>query len=167
MRVLLVRHAEAVEQEDFPGSDLERPLTPAGRRVANQAFRHLARAMKRPDLIVTSEAVRSRETAEILRKAFGRTKARVSALLNPGAEFRQFRVLLNELPANVASVALVGHEPDLSRIVARAVGCAQMDIRIKKGACVEIEIDRACRTGELRLLVHPEILIARRGGRGA
>jgi phosphohistidine phosphatase len=146
---------------------MARPLTAAGRRSAKEAFRHLARVMKRPDLIMTSEAVRSRETAEILRKAFGRSKARASSLLNPGADFRRFRELVNELPANVEFVALVGHEPDISRIVARAVGSMQMDIRVKKGACVEIEIDRACRTGELRLLVHPEMLMAQRGGRRA
>jgi phosphohistidine phosphatase SixA len=39
MRVLFLRHAEAVESSGFEGSDLERPLTGKGRRTMKAVAR--------------------------------------------------------------------------------------------------------------------------------
>ena len=65
MKILFVRHAIAADPPDFrDASDLARPLTAEGRRKARRVFQALARFYDPPDLIVSSDATRARQTAD-------------------------------------------------------------------------------------------------------
>ena len=65
MRVLLVRHGEAVDGRDAP-SDHERWLTEAGRRTVTTVGEMLGRLDLHYSAILTSPLVRAVQTAEIL-----------------------------------------------------------------------------------------------------
>lgn len=155
MRILFIRHAEAVEADEFPGRDLDRPLTPKGQRAFQRMARMLAGNYDPPRCILTSEAKRARATAEILSEAFGSGPATVAPALNPGATLTSY---LNSLPGGgwkkKGLMVVVGHEPDLGKAVARLVGASKARIKLVKGACAEVEWTGA-RAGVLRALLNP------------
>ena len=161
MQVLFIRHAEAVDADRFKGEDLLRPLTSQGRRNARKAYGYLAKVMDPPDVLITSEAVRAQETADIFAACFGVRKIKISPLINPGSEPRHYRKLIREIGFKLKRIAIVGHEPDLASIVADIVAPDRLNIRIKKGACVEVEVNDHFR-GDLLTLVPLRILLGRR-----
>ena len=69
-RLTLLRHAKSSWQQ--PGlTDKERPLNQRGLRDAPVMARRLAELSVRPSLIITSPAVRARETAKLIARAIG------------------------------------------------------------------------------------------------
>jgi len=154
MKLLFVRHASAVDPLDFRGDDLLRPLTEDGVRKARKLFQTLARFYAAPELIVSSEAVRARQTADLLAEEFSKAERERTALLNPGADHTTLVRWLRALDRPLERVALVGHEPDISRMVGGAVAQGNLNIEVKKAACIEVDCNRIGR-GELTLLLPP------------
>lgn len=159
MRVLLVRHAEAVDKSAAFGlDDLSRPLSEGGRRCARRAFRRLARCVPPPDVVLSSAAVRAGETARILAQCLHCPQpVRVVPVLNPGARPADLRRVLGALPPDVRRVAVVGHEPDCSAWLAEITADGRLRARMAKGACAEVEMNRIGK-GELVFLAPPELL---------
>jgi phosphohistidine phosphatase len=111
MRLLIVRHAEAV-----PGSPDElRSLTPEGRERARELGRRLREEGVHPDAVVSSPLLRARETAQAL--DFGEPE--VDERLAPGATPFDVR---DAALGRGALVLVVGHQPDCSRAVAVLTG---------------------------------------------
>lgn len=159
MRVLFVRHAEAIESSDFEGSDLDRPLTGKGRRTMKLVARSLVQRFDQPDRIVCSQAERARSTAEILANAFGGLAVEERAELNPGARLPTVHRLLAEaLKKGDALVVLVGHEPDLSAAVSDLVADGHLRLKLKKAACADVELTSPT-TGRLRALLDPSLVV--------
>jgi phosphohistidine phosphatase len=156
MRILFIRHAEAVEADEFDGPDLKRPLTRAGEKSARKAFRTLARLIDEPDVLMCSEAVRARQTAKLAAAAFKMPGIVQSAKLNPGCSIKLFQKLLKELPGSTELVAVVGHEPDFSSIISELVARGRLDLDLRKGACAAVDVDG--RRGRLVFAVSPDML---------
>ena len=115
MELFLVRHATALPLPEGAGEEADdaRPLTPKGVRRFRKVVRGLAALGVELDLILTSPKRRALETAELLAHLL-QGEVRVSPHLAepPGEE------LLAEIPQE-GRVALVGHEPYLSALLAR------------------------------------------------
>lgn len=156
MRLWLLRHAEAVEADAFDGDDLDRPLTPAGRRSAGIFFTRLAAVRVAPERVISSCAMRAHQTARLFCRAYGIPAPRLDRRLNPGASFKQLRAVVNESAAEVRSVVLVGHEPDFSSAVSAWTSRGELDLAFKKGALVELEI-RSGRHARLVMAVPPDL----------
>ncbi len=157
--VLFIRHAEAADKLTFSGPDMSRPLTAGGVKTASRFFKALARLYPVPDVIFSSKAVRARQTADLLAKAFKGTKVKESELLNPGAGHDDFRKLIALLSPDTALVAVVGHEPDFSRILAYVISDGILRIDVKKASCIEADVNRLGR-GELRQALLPKAVKA-------
>lgn len=157
MKLWLIRHAVAVEADAFSGSDMERPLTGGGRKSAQAAFKRLAHYRQAPDIIISSQAVRARQTAGLLGLAFGMKKIHRDERLNPGCRFKDMKNVVAAIPGTVAVAALVGHEPDISRAVSRWTSDGQLALAVKKGAWIELEVDQ---NGDATLLalLPPDLL---------
>jgi len=69
-RVTLLRHAKS-SHHDLAVNDHDRPLNPRGERDAPVMGRRLTRKGGRPTLILTSTAVRARQTARLFAQAIG------------------------------------------------------------------------------------------------
>jgi phosphohistidine phosphatase len=156
MKLLLIRHAPAVRNGT---RDQERPLTPRGRARFRLAARGLARIADRPDVLLTSPLVRARATAEIAAAAFKKVRPRVEPAL---AQDNMVAVVaaLKKCPRG-ATVAVVGHEPTLSRLLARMLGVYHDDDRFafKKGGAALVDLpDGPTAAGQLRWFVKPRIL---------
>jgi phosphohistidine phosphatase len=119
MEILIVRHGEAVDEAQGFG-DEGRFLTDRGRKVSRRVAKWLAKKKARtPQVIWTSGAVRSVQTAEILAHYTGATVV-TCAELAPGADPS---LVITRLRADQPKglVALVGHEPSLSALVSLLV----------------------------------------------
>lgn len=122
MNLLIVRHGKAVDAAPGLG-DAGRWLTGKGRRVTRRVAQWLVRREeRRPAAIWTSPLVRAVQTAEILAEAAALTgEVSVAAELMPGRDAREVVKLL-AAEAQEGPLALVGHEPLLSEIVATLIG---------------------------------------------
>jgi phosphohistidine phosphatase len=155
MRVLLIRHSAAADKAVLSKSDMDRPLTEEGREEAHKMFKAVSGLYPKPNLIVSSQAARARETAEIFCSCFGKPKRIESELLNPGCNFKDFQKLMAGLSGRPEWVVVVGHEPDFSQILGQilADGCLRIDV--KKASCIEVDVNGLCK-GELKLMLSPK-----------
>jgi phosphohistidine phosphatase len=160
MRLLIIRHASAVPSGTPGVADDDRPLTPRGRARFRAAARGLARIVRRPDVLLTSPLPRARATAEIAARAFRRIEPVVEPVLAHGSVADVVAALARQ-PAD-ADVAIVGHEPVLSALVARLLGGAQGDrFAFKKGGAALLDLPDGVRgAGRLVWFVKPRILRA-------
>src|SRR5438874_2282335 len=119
MRLLVVRHAIAEDREGFARShknDADRPLTSEGRHKMERAALGLKALIPELDVVGASPYKRAFETAEIIASAYGDLTVERVAELTPGASLDRVVAWLTGGHAR-GSVAVVGHEPDLSRLV--------------------------------------------------
>ncbi len=65
-QIILVRHAQAIEANEFNGKDFDRPLSVKGREHALIMTRYLRLIGVKPDCVIASPSLRTRETAEIM-----------------------------------------------------------------------------------------------------
>ncbi len=140
MRLWIVRHAPA-EDPTAEGHDAARALTPKGRERFEQAVRGLRVLDARFDLILHSPLLRAVQTAELLAPlSQGRLQVAPELALEPSEDLLAL--------CEGRSVALVGHEPHVSTLVAWLIcGWESLGptgaVLFKKGAV-------ACLEGELR-----------------
>jgi phosphohistidine phosphatase len=111
MQLVLIRHARAEERALFK-RDRTRALTGDGRRRMRKAARGLQALVPGLTGIATSPLLRARQTAEIVATACNTPAARPLTALAPGGAAHTVLAWLRAQPAD-ATLALVGHEPDL------------------------------------------------------
>lgn len=163
MQIHLLRHAIAAPRDAarFP-DDAIRPLTRDGRRRMQSAARGLRALGLRFDVILSSPLARTQETAQIAARALRpHPPVKVLRPLAPGGGAGGVLAALSGLPAG-ASILLVGHEPDLSRLAGALVleHRDALPIEFKKGALCRIDFEGAARLGAGRLIYHlpPRVL---------
>src|SRR5262245_51521612 len=160
MKLLIVRHASAAAPEEGV-ADEDRALTPRGRKRFKKAVEGLAEIMPSPDVLLTSPLRRARETAEIAGKSWKLTPTEEPLLAGGSAE-----ELLASVTAHAEDsvVALVGHEPDMSRFLAHLVGGPAERLPFKKGGAALVELPSdASGGGRLLWFMPPRLLRALRG----
>lgn len=143
IRVYLVRHGIAADPA--PGEpDDSRPLTAKGRRRFRRAARAFARLGEKVDQLFTSPLVRAVQTAEILARSLGQDEVGVLEELRSGAPIPGLFSALDARIEDGEGVALVGHDPQMSRLVAalaRLQSTEDARIDFRKGAIVRIDVD--------------------------
>jgi len=158
VRLLIVRHAIAVAR-DTPGlPDTERPLTEEGEAKFREAARGLARLVDSPDALLTSPWLRAAQTARIAGEAWGKIQPMETEVL-AGGSFEEQAAVLDGYPES-ATVAVVGHEPYVSALLARLLGSKQEDrLTFKKGGAALVEVPgRLADGGQLLWFLPPKVL---------
>ena len=119
-RLVLLRHAKSSWEDDLP--DVERPLAPRGRRDAAEAGRWLVAHVGRPDLVLCSTAVRTRQTwawaAESEPDVLGPVPVRHEPAIYE-AWSDTLLDLARGLADEVRTAVLVGHGPGLPDLAER------------------------------------------------
>jgi len=118
--LILLRHAKS----DWSGgeADLLRPLAKRGRRQAPDAGRWLAARIGRVDLAFVSPAERARSTWQLASAELAappRTRFDDRAYAASGSALLG---LVRELPDDVNTVVLVGHNPGIEDLVSTLTG---------------------------------------------
>jgi len=139
MQLYVVRHGIAVQSaEGIP--DKWRPLTDKGRRRFQKTARAFGKLGRRLDLILTSPLVRAVQTAEILAGETEHGEVAVLAELDPRFEVEVLRNAITIRARKAGAVAIVGHEPQLSSVLAALSGASQADIDLENGAIVRVDV---------------------------
>ena len=131
-----MRHSLAVS-ENSPHTDYDRPLTNAGRELAARTAGHLSRF--EIDLIVSSSAARTAQTAEIVA-----TECRITSPIYSRSLYLADANTYRNAPAdlldsNPPAVLVIGHNPGISTLINRwseqyhsvipaSVGVFQLDV---------------------------------------
>ena len=151
MDLLVIRHAIAVDPADSTDDD-SRPLTPEGKKKMRQGAQGLRQSVPAIDVLATSPLVRAVETAEIVAEAYGDLATVVVPVLAPGHPASAVAVWLEKQRAHNV-VAVVGHEPGLSRMVSWFLsGTERSIIDFKKGAACLLTFPGAVTASSASLL---------------
>lgn len=145
----LLRHAEAEPHGSRP--DSERRLTERGEQQARAAGIALTKLGATFDAVLFSPKTRARQTAELAAEGWSedaRARLRAYPPLAGGFDAREAAEALSEVAAD-GRVLLVGHEPDLSRVVADITGGT---IDLKKGGLAVVRLEGGA-SGELVILM--------------
>jgi phosphohistidine phosphatase len=128
-----------------------RTLTVDGRNKMRRAAKGLALLLPEIHLLVSSPLVRAVETASIVGREFPKAKAKEISQLQPGAPSDALLHWLAQQPAD-AVVCLVGHEPDLGRVVSVALAAKERSFyKMKKGAACLLQFDAEVKPGRATL----------------
>ena len=110
----LIRHGLAGEHGSY-ANDNERPLTDEGQQKTRQVAERLHGLKLRFDLILTSPLVRAHQTANLLLEAKLSHVLQVSSWLAPeGSLAHWLQWFEHERSSDITTLALVGHEPNLT-----------------------------------------------------
>jgi phosphohistidine phosphatase len=141
MELILWRHADA--EDGSP--DMARRLTKKGRKQAAHVAEWLEKRLPKDYMLLSSPAVRARETAEAL------AKPRLVEALAPGASVKEILQAAG-WPDGDRTVILVGHQPDFGRAIAYLVSRRETDWTLKKGGLWWLAPD------EVRAVISPDLL---------
>jgi phosphohistidine phosphatase len=158
--LLLFRHAKSDWDAEFE-HDRERPLNKRGKRAAKRMGRYLAEAGSVPGRVLTSPAVRTRETVRLASES-GSWKSKIeveNALYEAAPD--ALAALIREQPDVHSVVLLAGHEPAFSETVSRLIGGGEVSMPTAAIACIEFDVERwsdVSANGRLAWLVTPKLL---------
>ncbi len=137
----VIRHAKS--SWDFPHlSDFERPLNDRGSRDAPMMGKRLRDRGILPDCLVSSTALRARETSVRISAEIGFPEK--SIIFRRGVYEAGVSSLLKEIrafPVDAASAFLVGHNPGLTDLVEYLTGKYIGNLPTCGTACIEMEMD--------------------------
>ena len=144
-RLHLLRHAKS-SWDDAGLDDHERPLAPRGRRAADQIARWLSESDVRPQLVLCSTALRTRQTLERVHEALGSPEVGyLSGLYHAPGEALLARI--RALPETLDEVLFVGHNPGLADLAlglgAESAERRRIEAKLPTGALVSFELDVA------------------------
>ena len=166
MHLWLLRHAKSSWDEPEL-DDRDRPLAPRGEQSADRMNDYLRSAGIRPDVVLCSSALRTRQTLARVLSALG---PELEIHIEPGLYTFDASALLERVRAipDGVSAMLIGHNPAIEELAARlAARGDRLDTLAQKyptGALAEIEFpagswhDVGTTTGELTRFVVPREL---------
>jgi phosphohistidine phosphatase len=109
--------------------------------------RHLARRGVRPEVVLCSPSVRTRETLELVAKPLGaELEVEFDGELYLASE-RELQARIEQVPAGAESVLLVGHNPGVGELAAQLAGRGDREAidalhdKFPTGALAEFRID--------------------------
>ncbi|CAN5661497.1 histidine phosphatase family protein [soil metagenome] len=122
--LLLLRHAKS-SWKDPSLPDFERPLNERGRKAAELLGKLIAKQDITIDLVISSPAVRARQTIDLLLRAARRSpELRFDQRVYEASPTRLLEVL-SQIEDDRKSVLLVGHNPGMEELLALLVGVEQ------------------------------------------
>jgi phosphohistidine phosphatase len=159
MQLLIVRHGIAVDRGAPGQADEDRALTEEGQKKFREVAQGLAEILPAPDVLLTSPLVRARETAEIAAKAWGGLALEEESALAGGSPAKILGALKPHREKSL--VAIFGHEPDVSELVAHLIGTKNAEsVAFKKGGSALLELDASLARGHLLWFAPPKLLRA-------
>lgn len=156
MELILLRHGKA---EDINiGGDFTRELVEKGREQSRRAARLLRAANALPEIVLSSPLTRARQTADEFCQTAQIPGAVIQGWLACGmspetalAELAAFR--------DFKRVAIVGHEPDFSQLIAWVLGANGGGIVVKKGCLTCLSVNPPSRNGWLVYMIPPKLAL--------
>ncbi len=155
MNLLILRHGKA--EDHHVAGDFSRALVEKGRQQARRAAKLLKVNGMLPEIVLTSPLIRARQTADEFCQSAGIAGALIQAWLACGMTAK---TAMTELSAfrDFKCIAIVGHEPDFSKLVESILGAASGSIEFKKGAIACLTVNPPSPHGTLAYLIPPKLI---------
>ncbi len=126
-RLILFRHAKAAR--GAPGMrDFDRPLEDRGRDDARVIGAYLARHRFTPNRVVISPSLRTRETWDHAATSFRLPAATEDERIYEAAP-EDILAVISEVPAEIETLLLVGHNPGLHQLACILIATGDIDHR--------------------------------------
>jgi phosphohistidine phosphatase len=137
--LLILRHGKA--QPDAPDGDRPRELVERGRRGSAAMGAYISTLTGVPDAILTSDARRAVQTAEIVADAAGFTGDLTIVPQIYGADLRTLVALVRSILDEVDTAVIVGHNPGFEELAAALAGIDEDDVRLPTAGLAHLEFD--------------------------
>lgn len=138
--LLILRHGKA--QPDTPaGGDRARKLTKRGRRDAAAMGAHILATIGTPDAIITSDAARARQTAELAAEALDFSQPLTIEPSVYAADLPDLLAVLRAIPDDVDTALLVGHNPGFEELTAALASRDEEEVTLPTAALARIDLD--------------------------
>jgi phosphohistidine phosphatase len=141
VELYIVRHAIAADRgPEWPDDD-KRPLTDRGIDRFKEGVAGLAWLGVQLDIVLTSPLIRARQTAEYLCAGLPEQPAveTVDALA-PGHTSLEVMEQIARAAGSAATIAIVGHEPELGELTGWLIGTKRA-VPLKKGGVCRLDMD--------------------------
>lgn len=119
-QIILVRHAKAIELDDFNGMDFDRPLSEQGEQSLAIVAKYLRLIGVKPNRIVASPSKRTKQTAEWFHTQYPELKIEyIDKLYNGGSVGKRdgdtiHLEVVNKTKKDATILMIVGHNDDLT-----------------------------------------------------
>jgi phosphohistidine phosphatase len=123
-RLILIRHAKT-EQLTGPGLDFDRVLTERGHTDSVLMANQLIKASNYPDLIISSTAIRAKQTAEIFAENLKYKKENIvlkKFLYHDFYDKKEILKVINKIEDKCNIVFIIGHNPYISELASQMTG---------------------------------------------
>jgi phosphohistidine phosphatase len=149
MKLVIIRHGPAGDRAEWESEgrdDRLRPLTSEGKKEMRRVAKGLATLLSRIDVLATSPLVRAVQTAEIVASQYECDTVTVEVLA-PGHDPEQVVKWLRSQRGE--TVAIVGHEPDLSTLTCYLLaGQRSSFLALKKSGATLLELSEPAAPGK-------------------
>ena len=151
--LLILRHAKT--QSNAPAGDHARELTGRGHRNAAAMGAYIRNLTGTPDAIITSDATRARQTAEIVATAVDFAGPLTVEPRIYAADLNTLLALVRSILDEVGTAVIIGHNPGFEELAEALAGNHDEGIRLPTAglALLEFDVERwdAARAGAGRL----------------
>jgi len=156
--LILVRHAKA-EKRSAEIDDFERKLTKVGKNDSKDVAEYVVKILKKVDLIITSPALRAKETAEIFAKTFKSNPKVIEEETLYGGEVEEIIEKISDIAKGYNNVMIFGHNPTFDELAKKLTGD---DLHLRKAGvlCIGGESfdDILSEKGKLKWMIDPKSL---------
>ncbi len=136
-QLILCRHSKP-ESSDLPKPDRDRKLTAKGKQDARAIGKEIAKRGCTPDLVLSSDSIRTRQTTALICEAFP-IKPEIAFLPElysaPGGEVMN---IVASYAAQARAILVIGHNPGMEELVSRMAG---EDLRLGTSTVAVFETD--------------------------
>jgi len=137
--LLILRHAKT--QSDAPAGDHARELTERGHRNAAAMGAYIQNLIGTPDAIITSDATRARQTAEIVAGILGFTAPLTMEPRIYTADPDTLLAVVRGIPDEVQTAIIVGHNPGFEELATALAGKPEQGVRLPTSGLALLEFD--------------------------
>jgi phosphohistidine phosphatase len=161
-RVIIVRHAKTIQYGY--DQDFDRTLTNRGEENAERISLEMVKAHIKPDLILSSPAVRTTQTTRIYANSFGYPagNVRYEKKLYSGMQITNFLRMLQEVDDRHTTVMVVGHNPTIYYYLHHLLPDFDLDVPTCSTVVIDFDIEKwedlRERTGKMVYRWIPDLL---------
>ncbi len=137
--LIILRHAKA--QPDAPNGDHQRNLTDRGQRDASAVGSMLGTLVGVPDAIVTSDANRALQTAQLAAEACGFDSSLTIEPAIYAAEVSTLIDIIRNLPDDLGCVVIVGHNPGFEDLITHLAPSDTESEHLPTAGFAHVELD--------------------------
>jgi phosphohistidine phosphatase len=166
-RLIIMRHAKS-DWTSGTTADFDRPLSKRGKREGQGMGRYLAEQQLVPERIISSPALRARQTTELVADEIGITTDEIIWLEKIyAALLKDLLSVIEAYAENLCSLMLVGHNPGLDELLCflareRAVPTSKGKLMTTSSIAIlnygAARISTKPRSASLELLIRPKEL---------